>query len=30
MKDRGIEALINDNLVGNVLFMGRIAALSFE
>lgn len=24
MKDRGIEALINDSLVGNVLFMGKM------
>ncbi|KAI8376125.1 plasma-membrane choline transporter-domain-containing protein [Radiomyces spectabilis] len=24
IKDRGIEAMINDNLIGNVLFMGKI------
>lgn len=23
IKDRGIEAMINDNLIGNVLFMGK-------
>lgn len=24
IKDRGIEAMINDNLIGNVLFMGGL------
>lgn len=24
VKDRGIEAMINDNLIGNVLFMGGL------
>lgn len=23
VKDRGIDAMINDNLIGNVLFMGK-------
>jgi hypothetical protein len=23
IKDRGVEAMINDNLIGNVLFMGK-------
>jgi Plasma-membrane choline transporter len=26
IKDRGVEALINDNLIGNVLFMGGLLA----
>lgn len=30
IKDRGIEAMINDNLIGNVLFMGKLIDLKKE